>query len=145
MVTTIGSSSAKIRLGDNATGGQGTYEWYFDGIVTDQWTFSNIKTFGAAGITLVTTNYSVQMVTTITDIAESYTDWGNIKKAIRYWQANSSPIYLTVKGDGTNDCMTIPDASYSLQARTVKVEQLRMTPDTIAAVMILLKLIGAEY
>jgi hypothetical protein len=104
-VVTIGSSSWPIRIGDNATPGQGDYEWYFTAdAIRGPWQFNPLSdttgvTAKLAGVStwdaVLKHSWTFQGIKTIT----TKTDYENLLKAIVFWQkiiaSTDSRLYLT--------------------------------------------------
>lgn len=119
MVTTVGSSSYKFRIGDNATAGQGTYEVYLNPldvtknitpisqqnteVITDG-DMSSIGNAGGIDVNVIAQNIEIPYVAATRE---------NFEKAIIYWQKQNTLLYVTHKIDAT-DWLTFPD--YATQA-----------------------------
>lgn len=148
MVTTVFSSSYKVRLGDNATPGQGTYEVYLNPLhtmknitflpmpATEYESDGDVSGIGYAG------GLSVPVMLQQMKILYNATFRENFEKALVYWSKQDTLLYITAKIDAT-DWLTFPD--YATQAMTAFRGKVRMvqgyevTPETIDIATIQIK------
>lgn len=134
MVVTIGSSSDKVRIGDNATAGQGSYEVYLNPLqLPESWDFPCIE--GAEIASPGDTNIGAKAGTIIVNflirgckMAMGQTAWDNLKIACVYWSKNSSLLYYTENYNSTNMARWPAYSDYSMvNYYRVKVNKIEVT------------------
>jgi hypothetical protein len=99
MVTSIGNTSFRNVISDNATIASGTYAWYLNCAngVKRIWPLSFlVKTINAFAKILGKKAYKTDMVWMLETTITSLTDWQNLQKAIGTWEKASTLLYLHI-------------------------------------------------
>jgi hypothetical protein len=102
MVTSIGNTSDIIIISDHATPASGVYAWYIPASAMEYtWTIGPTKDsrkVTAGGISSGNNVYELDDTYRFRDIPlVGYTDITNLKKALVYWSAKNSRLYLSIK------------------------------------------------
>lgn len=104
MTTTIGNSTEICRIGDSATPGSGTYQWYLPPSYRFAWPDPDVdgtQIDGQGGIQVGSKGFILNMQYIFDGVPIlTYTNHANLRKALFYWSKNTSLLYLTIKPDG---------------------------------------------
>lgn len=137
-----------MRLGDNATAGQGTYEVYLNPISV----FKNLALVPLASseynsdadVSGITNAGAVDVGVLATSIQIPYDDTHrqNFEKALIYWHKQSTLLYITCK-NGSTDWLTVPDyatqAMAAFRGRVKTLSGYEVTPEVIRINQMLIK------
>lgn len=127
MVTTYGTSSRPVRLGDSATPGAGTYEIYLaPEKIVDNWGFVPAATLDSGSDASIVTltgalAWDIHLQGVNHAVASPDTPFDNLKKALRYWGSEDTALYYTSNNSAGANIATWPNAAYTLTQIRVKI------------------------
>ena len=140
MVTTYGSSSSKLRIGDHGTPGSGTYQAYFDpqglNIPID---IVGIGEADASEVNIHTTNGTAKWRGQFRHIHQSAatdTNWDNLLIMVQYWNRNNTLLYLNLDNGKGYEIGKFPNAAGVMTQLRVKIEQITIQAITSESITI---------
>lgn len=146
VVVSIGNTSAKIIISDNATPASGTYAWYIEAefvrFLNKMPYYDKMYQSHPSGITRGIKQFMLDMGWSFQGIKiTNSTDWDNLLKAFGYWEKNNSKLYLSVKNEWDSNLATI--GTYA--APTTLAQQTGQLSNFIATIFAAIATCGVDF